>query len=459
MKLLRLIWMLALLPILTAQAQDTCGDAPARRTRYELTATLNWASKVVSVEQTVHYYNDHELPLTELVFHAEPNRLSRQNVMNFKGALDIDGITNERLRLAVPLPTPVAPGCDATVTLQYDINVLPLGDENPLGWLAYTERQLNLGHWFPTIALYQDGGWFTNALHYIGEQSVPEAADYHLDFTVSNAPAGLQLMAPGQVAAVGANRWTVDHSGARDLALSLSAGMSVMTETAAGVEVQLYVFDSTAGAAVAQAMNDATAALEAFSATYGPYPYDRLVMVEGDFPDGYEFSGLVFVSQRWFEIWNGTPLHWLSVITVHEIAHQWWYLRVASNQALHPYLDEALATYSELVFYEHAHPDLADDWWAFRVDPYTTSDPVDVTVHEYTQWRPYINAVYMNGVRMLRDLRAELGDEAFFGWLRAYGAANEGGIATPVDFWGALPDYEATAPIRTRWLRDSDPLR
>ena len=160
--------------------------------------------------------------------------------------------------------------------------------------------------------------------------------------------------------------------------------------------------------------------------------------VEGDFPDGMEFSGLVFVSETWFRTWGGTANDWLTLITAHEVAHQWWYATVGNDQSLSPYLDEALATYSELVFYEHYYPDLVDWWWAFRVNSYTPSGFVDMPVTAFQQSRPYINAVYLQGARMLDEVRFALGDDAFFAWLQRYASLMHGAIAEPGDFWPAI---------------------
>jgi hypothetical protein len=443
-------------------------DLAIRRARYDLQATLDWNTKILQVEQTVHYRNDSDSPLNELVFQSEPHRLSRANTMTFRNAIAEDGsfvagTTIDGWRMTVPLPQPAPPGCDAVIKLQFDINVTALSDSNPLGWLAYTERQLNLGHWFPTIGLYgyeAPGQWYTPQRHYIGEQTVPEIADYTATLRVNNAPGGLQVVAPGQVARNG-NVWNIILPEARDLAISMSTHFQQETAVAGLVTVELYHFAETRPESVAQALKDAQQAVSLYSERFGAYPRDRLVVVEGDFADGYEFSGLVFVSEEWFEIWNNTPQHWLNVITIHEIAHQWWYAWVANNQGTDAYLDEALATYSELLYYEHYQPDLVQSWWDWRVFRYDLGDaPVDSTVYEYTQWRPYINAVYFRGAMMLRDIRAELGDDVFFQWLRDYAQNNTDAIALPATFWGALSeeDYLALQQIRQQYLRNSNVL-
>lgn len=449
-------------------AQNGCvADPDIQRTRYELNAVLDWSTKVVQVNQTIHYRNDSGEDLTSMVLHSEPHRLSRANVMTFRSAQTedgqvIEGVTIDKLRFSVPLPESIPAGCDAVVKLVYDINVKPLSDENPLGWLAYTERQLNLGHWFPTVGLYgyeTPGEWYVPDRHYIGEQTAPELADYAVTLQVNNAPSGLQVIAPGSVAQTG-NRWTMTLSGARDFALSMGTQFQMVGATVGDVEVELYTFPTETAASIERALTDATQAVAVYSELFGAYPHQRLVVVEGDFSDGYEFSGLVFVSEAWFRTWNGTPNHWLTIITIHEIAHQWWYMLVANNQARDPYLDEALATYSELLYFEHTNPDLVSAWWEFRVNRYTTTDPVDITVYEYTQWRPYINAAYLRGVRMLHAVREAVGDEAFMQWLYDYAHDYQGQIASPLDLWQMLPDaeYQLIADIRSQYLRNGDIL-
>ena len=111
-------------------------------------------------------------------------------------------------------------------------------------------------------------------------------------------------------------------------------------------------------AAAAWTLDVARRSVERYSALFGPFPLSRLVIVEGDFPDGMEFSGLVFVSRDWFESWNGNPASYLTLITAHEVAHQWWYGSVANDQAAEPWLDEALATYSEYLLLESDFPEL-----------------------------------------------------------------------------------------------------
>lgn len=453
-----------------AAAQGCDKGISGRRTRYDFDVTFNWSRRLVQVEQTVKYRNDFDEPLTELVFHSEPHRLSRVNTMTFYNAYEgedtvLPGVTFDKMRMTVPLITPVEPGCDAQVRLVYDINMSELDEErNPLGWLAYTPSQINIAHWFPVIALYNyetPGQWYTTERHFIGEQAVTEPADMHAVIKVENAPENVVFVAPGAVEEIEPHVWDITFNGGRDLGMSFSTIYVKSEQQVGDVTVEMYALATTYRGSVERALEDAAQALALFEDIYGEYPWDRLVIAEGAFPDGLELSGMVFVSTDWFVGWNGNNVHWLTVITVHEVAHQWFYALIANDQSLYPYLDEALATYSELLYYEHYYPTMTEDWWQFRIRPYGVgTDPVDSTVHDYTNWRPYINTVYFRGVEMLHEIRQVLGDELFRRWLSDYVEANRDRVATPQTFWGAMSgfSYASTADLRLQYLSSSDPL-
>ena len=170
-----------------------------------------------------------------------------------------------------------------------------------------------------------------------------------------------------------------------------------------------------------------------------------------------EFSGLVFVGGAWFTHFDGGPKNYLTLISVHEIAHQWWYAQVGNDSALNPWLDEALATYSEYLFIEAYYPAEKNWWWTFRVANFFPRGKVDSEVYEFATAREYINAVYLRGVQMLHNLRVDIGDEAFSKLLRDYLAAGDGQIVEPTLFWRQLPPERRAATMATRaeYLRES----
>ena len=371
--------------------------------------------------------------------------------------------------LQIDLPEDLPDGCEVTLQMQYDLVIPPIssGLAGLKGYFGEGTRQLNLGHWLPAVAPRENGEWLIHDSHVLGEKFVLQLADWNVTIRVENAPEGLVLAAPGIVTELETNSWNITFENSRDLALSLSPSyLFESVQTLTGVTIELYSlpdaqFTAVSGYTPSQySLLEATRSLEQFERLFGAYPYDRLVLVQGDFTDGFEMSGLVYIWTAWFTSFGGDSQSWLSLITVHEVSHQWWYAAVGNNAALYPWLDETLSTYSEYIFYEEFAPELKDWWWSFRVARYNPQGNVDSNIYEFQDLRAYINAVYLRGVQMLHNIRGVMGDEAFFAWLKSYAEMGQNMIATPIDFWGAMTQeqYEMTHETRATFMINPDVL-
>jgi len=69
---------------------------------------------------------------------------------------------------------------------------------------------------------------------------------------------------------------------------------------------------------------------------------------------------------------------------------------------------------------------------------------MDIPVYAGTGFQPYTNATYFVGAHFLEDLRARIGDEAFFALLADYVTQMDGKIATPQDFFTTLRQHTGT---------------
>ena len=112
--------------------------------------------------------------------------------------------------------------------------------------------------------------------------------------------------------------------------------------------------------------------------------------------------------------------------------------RWGNDQVHEPWLDEAFAKYSELLFYERYYPDLTDWWWDHHIYNRDLSGPLDSSLYDFADTSSYINRVYAQGARFMADLRALMGDPAFFAFTRAYRTYGEGRLVTQADFFAAV---------------------
>jgi aminopeptidase N len=186
------------------------------------------------------------------------------------------------------------------------------------------------------------------------------------------------------------------------------------------------------------------------SEQFGQYPHRRFTVLESELVDGMEFDGLVFLNPELFEYYTGDGKDYLTAITAHEAAHEWWYGRVGNDQALEPWLDEAFAAYSELLFYEHYYPGNLEWWWWTRVNRYPSSQCVDLPVYSFSTFRSYVDAVYLRGVTMLDAVRYRVGRQAFSDSLRELQSTGMGSMITSTDVFRIFQSH-SLVPLSGLW--------
>ncbi|MCY4464199.1 MAG: M1 family aminopeptidase [Chloroflexi bacterium] len=453
-------------PTLDRKANRCPQSAPELARQVEADVRVDYGARSADVSQRIVFHNLEAEPLDKLVLDVQANQWTdtfslldlRVNGESVDYQLDLN-------RLEILLVAPLQPGCwlEAALTFQLRPSAIREGLRSYRGFFGHSPRQLNLSHFLPTVAARLNGEWRIHQPSGIGEQIVYERSDWRVQVTAENASDKLQLAAPGAVTRLGTRQWLVELSASRDFAISLSEEFILSErEVAPGLTVAMYNFaDAQVNAgdssldSVSHLLVESGKALDLFARYFGAYPYKRFVIVQGDFPDGMEFTGLVYVGSAWFYGFDGSPKNYLTLIAVHEIAHQWWYARVGSDSALNPWLDEALATYSEYLYIEAFYPAERNWWWSFRVAGFFPQGRVDSAVYDFTTARAYINAIYLRGVQMLHNLRDDIGDAAFMQLLGQYSQAADGRIADPALFWSLLPAEQQilTQATRSEFLR------
>ena len=415
------------------------------RAQYTLNTAIDYDAHTVSVDETILYPNLTGKQLNTLVVALVPNLW--QDSFNLTG-IAIDGaptttysISGQRLDIALASLLPA--GSVVKVDLQYALS-LPFAEQEDPGVsrpriYGYTARQMNLTNWYPFVVPYINGEWILHEPWYYGEHLVYDAADYQVNVKFTN-PATAPIVAasgfPEQLA--DSTRYSI--TAARSFALAASREFQVSTAQVGDVTISSYYFPfyEKGGQAALQASAEA---LQVYSQSYGPYSHKSLAIVMGDFNDGMEFSAFYYLPKSAYDLYQDSFASLLTAVAVHETAHQWWFEQVANDQALQPWLDESLATYSERIYYEKVHPDLLSWWWMYRIDIYNPQGFVDIPIYAGQGFRPYTNAAYFRGAHFLEDLRARIGDEAFFAFLQDYLAQNRDRIVTANDFFRVLSQH------------------
>lgn len=429
-------------PVITPLATDTPAPIPAagERLQYWITAQMDYANHVVNVSQTILYPNTSSDALPSLLLGVNP-MLWTNTFHLYTFSVNDQPSTQYTLsgqNLTVNLPVPLQPGQAVKLGIGYSL-FLPYSNgkfEN----FGYTARQTTLIDWYPFVVPYIPGsGWVLPEPYPYGENLVYPEADFKVSLSFAD-PANAPVVAASAPASLENGALIYNITNARNFSLSASPEFLMSSADANGVTIYNYYFPEDASAA-AMVQEMTRMSVNTYSASFGSYAHTSLTVVETDLNDGLETDGLYFLARSFYREYYGGVQNNLSVIAVHETAHQWWYGAVANNQATEPWLDEAMATYSEHVFFENNYPDLVNWWWNFRVNSKNPAGAVDLRVYDTANFHNYVAAVYFQGANFFDALRLRIGDAAFFAFLQDYYARERGSISNANAFFAILSQH------------------
>lgn len=419
----------------TATPTSVPVQVSARRSQYIFNLTLDYYSHNTAVEQKISYINNTGQTLENLVLLVYPALFPNSFILQ---SITIDGnpisnysFTNKRIQF--DLPRLLLPGEVVEVGINYSLN-LPQRE----GTYGYTARQMNMANWFPIIPPYNsETGWveynpWVVKDFLVGEFNVYDSSDYQMNLKTINANEKLKIAAPARPEVSGEIS-VYKIEGARTFAFSLSDQYMVTSKEINGITINSYYYadDQYGGQEVADIVGRA---VDHFSSLFGPLQNKTLSIVEADFLHGMEYDGLFFLSNGFYGFYDGTAQNNLTIISAHETAHQWFFSLVGNDQASHPWMDEALCTFSESLYYEKYHPELVDWWWSNRVEFFAPAGDVNGDIYSYSSYEDYRDAVYLRGALFLKDLRVAAGDEKFFLFLKDYVKEYSFRIASEKDF-------------------------
>ncbi len=431
-----------------AMTDQARSDAPSLEdiSRHDIDLSIGMESLALTARQTTLYNNNAPEPLEELRFNLFPNSSRFGASMEIQG-VTIDGVEarfeylDDRTVAKVSLPEPLPPGEAITVTLDFFARV-PHVQKNYYLVFVLAQGVFSLGDWHPMLAVYDDDGWHTEyPERTVGEIVFSESAFYTVNITLPQG-LGLDVIATGVEASRVQNpdgtETRVFYSGpVRDFHLVISDRYEVATGRAGDTTINSYYWPEHE-ACGREALGFAEHALLLYGELFGSYPYSELDLAEADLrPWAIEWPGLILVGEPLYSDPAEACGEWH---VVHEVAHQWWYSVVGNDQVDDPWLDEALANYSTVLYYEMtkdretaaaAIEEHIDQRYQAYVRSYGDGI-VGGPTRDYTR-SSYYPLVYAKGALFFDALRGEMGAEAFFHGLQTYYEDFKYRVATPED--------------------------
>lgn len=436
-------------------------------TYYLIDLTVDVESLILAGSERMLYTNNEGIALDELYLRlflntpayggtAEIERLA----INGKGVEAVYELGDSAVRL--PLDKPLAPSDSVEIAVDFRVKV-PEGTEHGYGQFCYAEEVMALPNFYPLMPVYDDEGWNVDLAPDYGDAVYSDTALYRVSIT---APKEMVVVTSGSMVKKVDNRdgtvtWTCVSGPMRDFNIVISDGYEAVSTTVGGTTVNSYYLsqDEAGGQA---ALRYASDALRVYNDRFGLYPFAELdVMETPTTAGGIEYPGLIVVSSGFYDESGG----FFEIATAHEVAHQWWYSMVGSDQVDEPWLDESLTNYSAFVYFEDVHgaEAAAEVFDRYFESPYRRAleegrdAPVAQPVAAFSPGE-YASIVYGKGPLFFHALRQEVGDETYFNILQEYLRRHKYGIATPESFLAMAEEISGRDiyELYRRWILSAE---
>lgn len=351
------------------------------------------------------------------------------NNINFEYSL----VGEDENALEVVLNKELEPGEKTTIIIEFELSL----SENAHR-LGYLNDSVNLGNWFPILAVYENGEYIIEPYYSTGDPFYSEIANYEVSFSYNK---DYYLSSTGsiinQVEDEKEKSTKLKAKAVRDFAIMLTKNQVQKSIVVENTTISYIGFDGDDN--IDFCLDTSEKALRFFNKTFGKYPYSKLDIVKAPFlHGGMEYPCVVIISDTITE-----DLDFAKVI-VHEIAHQWWYAVVGNNEINESWLDESLAEYSTALFFENyesynlSYESIISEAFAgytLYVDIVKSIEQklntsMLLKVNEYAGDYEYSYMIYVKGLLMFDNIRQTIGKNNLVKGFKKYYSKYKFKIAT-----------------------------
>lgn len=458
-------------PSSAQQKADPAPDTPIapkpvvlsnRIAEYHIDVTLNEKDGTLAGQQTVTWKNPGRKAVSDLYFHLYPNAFSPGSTFLAEsggqlrgdkmtagsyGRMELtaltteegetllpriryvqpdDGNKNDRTLVTLRLPQAVKPGMSVTLRMNFKVT-LP----DVFARMGKAGDFVMAGQWFPKLAVYETAGTRGRAAEGWNLHQYHGNSEFYSDFGIYSvrinvpqnyviAGTGFQTKAPTVANGRKIAQFYADD--VHDFAWSASPDFKYVEDSFSspgipGVRIKLYL-DPLQADLKDRYMHAAKSALAKLGEWYGEYPYATLSVVvppaSANGAGGMEYPTLVTGAAAD----ANNPGYDLERTLVHEIAHQYWYGLVASNEFEEAWLDEGFTSYTEDKLMSAIYgvvPNTPVEA-SFLTDP----EPLNQASWKFGTSDKYAENVYLRGKLVLTALERQVGDKTMSKIMRTY---------------------------------------
>jgi hypothetical protein len=525
---LLLVFSCVLLLSLGVVARTQTRPSENKRHRYQIQLKIDFDALSYAGSERVRWVNRSDHAIAVLYFHLYSNLRVDPALTSTSGPQSADvedprieitevhsaadgkpltySVDDQGTILRVNLREQVAPGNSTEVIVGFK-GIVPEVDPDETGLTSHVVKQVSaalrgdremrrprdlnfhcrgvmlLGTSYPVLAVHDGDEWLRKLEPSVGDIVFNEASDYEVKIEV--APGVIVFTSAGEVENTN-NEKTFVFAGSALRDFAILAGRNLRSEQIQIGETTLRsIFVPEHERIGKRVLAMAENALRIFSSRFGALPFKTISISEAPLVAGLgssEFGGLEVIASAYYVDFDSPTMRNLPEIireqrpSVEEslewsvarlIAHEWWGRAVGNNPAREPVLDEAMASWSALLYFREMYgPQKAsavlEDQLQGVYRLYRTFGGEDMDANrpsrDYRNTFQYAAVVTSKGALMFVELQRLLGEEKLLAAFRNYYRANLFEIAELDDLRGALigeaPLEQRRVVARTfnRWL-------
>lgn len=431
-----------------------------QRVEYTMSVKLDVTTHRVLGDQRLVYYNNSPDTLTKVYYHLFFNAFQPGSMMDVRSRTiaDPDGRVTDRISklkddeigyqkvmslnqdgkaatytvhgtvLEVVLPRPIMPNTKTVLNMKFEaqvpVQIRRSGRHNREG-VDYSMTQ-----WYPRLCEYDFQGW--HAYQYVAREFHGVWGDFDVKITLDPryvvAGTGV-LRNPQQIGhgyekpgskvtrPAGDLTWHFTARDVIDFAWAADPDYAHdRVQVPDGPEVHLFYLKKEKTMDTWKKMQPIAVHVFRFlNERFGRYPFDTYSIIQGG-DGGMEYPMCTLI------LGDGS-LDGVSGTMAHEVAHSWYQMALASNEALYPWMDEGYTSFASeeaLANPDDKFPHRGAYESYFGLVNSGLQEPISQHADHYTTNRAYGRAAYSMGEVFLEQLKYIVGEEAFYAGMKRY---------------------------------------
>jgi hypothetical protein len=431
-----------------------------QRVDYTMKVALNTSTHILTGDQKLVYTNNSPDTLRKVYYHLYFNAFQPGSMMDVRSRnvqdpdkrigdriskLQKDEIGYQKITslkqdgkplttkesgtiLEVALATALLPGgrttFDMTFEAQVPIQVRRSGRNNSEG-ISYSMTQ-----WYPKIAEYDHQGW--HAYQYVAREFHSVWGDFDvsitLDPTFTVAATGILQnpekighgYAPGVQPQTGESpaTWRFVANNVIDFAWAADPDYAHdQVKVPGGPVLHFFYQDNSKTKTTWKAMQPiGVKVFEFLNKTFGQYPFETYSIIQGG-DGGMEYPMCTLIMGE-------GKLEGVVGTMAHEVAHSWYQMALASNEALYAWMDEGFTDFASdeaLAYITQTPNDHIDSYKNYftMINNGMLEAPSQHADH-YATNKGYRTASYTTGAVFLHQLKYIVGEKAFYAGMKQY---------------------------------------